>query len=145
VAGDAAGSLRMHEFDARREAYTGPVGTYQLDDPAHAIGDAIAVDDRRFLVIERDSGQGDAAQVKKIYLATKSRGRLDKTLVADLLDIANPKRLGGFGPTFRRQLSRLGRTDAQYAGRQRVHHHSPGQGAGRRQAVPLSDRGARPT
>lgn len=98
VAGDPAGSLRMYEFDVRRQAYTGQVRTYQLDDPAHAIGDAIAVDGKRFLIIERDNGQGDAARVKKIYLMGRKG---DKTLVADLLDIANPKRLGGFGTTFR--------------------------------------------
>jgi hypothetical protein len=103
VAGDEPGTLRMFEFDARTARYTGQRWTYRLDDPAHAIGDVIAVDKRRFLVVERDNGQGDAALVKKIYLATQDRrtGDLDKTLVADLLDIRNPKGLGGFGETFR--------------------------------------------
>jgi hypothetical protein len=63
------------------------------------------VDANRFLVIERDGGQGDAALVKKIYLADRrdrdGDGKLDKTLLVDLLDIANPKGLGGFGPVFR--------------------------------------------
>jgi hypothetical protein len=102
VAGDPAGALRMYEFDARAERYTGRRWTYQLDNPAFAIGDAIAVDGSRFLVIERDNGQGDAAAVKKIYLVKANRdGTLDKTLVADLLNIANPKRLGGFDTPFR--------------------------------------------
>lgn len=42
--------------------------------------------------------------MKKIYLADRRDrnrdGQLDKTLVADLMDIANPKRVGGFGPRF---------------------------------------------
>jgi hypothetical protein len=105
VAGDPAGSLRLNEFDLASGAYTGRRWTYQLDDPANAIGDATTVDEHRLLVIERDGGQGDAAKVKKIYLADKRDrdhdGKLDKTLVADLLDIANPRGVGGFGDPFR--------------------------------------------
>ncbi|WP_422769027.1 esterase-like activity of phytase family protein [Plantactinospora sp. WMMC1484] len=104
VAGDAPGALRLYEFDIARAAYTGRRWTYQLDDPGFAIGDAIAVDRDRFLVIERDNGQGATAKVKKIYLADRRDrnrdGQLDKTLVADLMNIANPKRVGGFGRTF---------------------------------------------
>ena len=105
VAGDPTDQLRMNEFDTKTGAYTGNRWIYQLDSPSHAIGDAITVDANRFLVIERDGGQGDAAKVKKIYLADRrdrdKDGKLDKTLVVDLLDIANPKGLGGFGPVFR--------------------------------------------
>jgi hypothetical protein len=101
VSGDPAGALRMNEFDVRKRAYTGKRWTYQLDDPANAIGDAIAVDDHRFLIIERDNNQGDAAALKRVYLAEKRDGTLVKTLAADLLDLADPKGLGGFGETFR--------------------------------------------
>ncbi len=105
VSGDPAGTLRMQEFDLRTRAYTGRRWTYRLDDPSHAIGDMIAVDRHRFLVIERDNLQGDAAKVKRVYLAdTRDRdgdGALDKTLVADLLDLADPKGLGGAPGTFR--------------------------------------------
>ncbi|MEU5722651.1 esterase-like activity of phytase family protein [Micromonospora sp. NPDC047738] len=105
VAGDPAGALRLNEFDLAAGAYTGRRWIYQLDAPSHAIGDAISVDQNRLLVIERDGAEGDAAKVKKIYLADKRDrdrdGRLDKTLVADLLDIADPRRLGGSGETFR--------------------------------------------
>lgn len=105
VTGDTPGDLRFSEFDLRRGTYTGKRFVYRLESTANAIGDAIAVDRHRFLVIERDGGQGDTAQFKRIYLAdTRDRdgdGLMDKTLVADLLDIANPKGLGGFGETFR--------------------------------------------
>lgn len=94
VAGDPAGTLRMHEFDLRKRAYTERRWTYRLDSPTNAIGDMIVVDRHRFLIIERDNLQGDAAKVKRIYLAdTRDRngdGELDKTLVADLLDLAGP-------------------------------------------------------
>ncbi|WP_405140740.1 esterase-like activity of phytase family protein [Sphaerisporangium sp. NBC_01403] len=105
VAGDPAGSLRINEFDVRKRSYTGRKWIYQLEAPGNAIGDMITVDENRFLVIERDNEQGDAAKLKKIYLIdVRDRdrdGKVDKTQVADLLDLANPKRLGGFGTTFR--------------------------------------------
>jgi hypothetical protein len=101
VAGDTPGSLRLFEFDLAAAAYTGKRWTYQLDDPALATTDAIAVDNNRFLVIERDGGQGDAALVKKIYLVDKRDGQLRKTLVADLLNLANPRGIAGFGDPFR--------------------------------------------
>jgi hypothetical protein len=105
VSGDPAGTLRMNEFDLRKGAYTGRRWTYRLDDPSHAIGDAIAVDANRFLIIERDNLQGAAAKVKRIYLADlrdrDGDGALDKTLVADLLNIADPRGLGGAAGTFR--------------------------------------------
>ncbi|MFB4264979.1 esterase-like activity of phytase family protein [Nonomuraea sp. GTA35] len=105
VSGDPAGTLRMYEFDLRERAYTDRRWTYRLEDPSHAIGDAIAVDENRFLIIERDNGQGDAAKVKRIYLADRRDrdrdGALDKTLVADLLNLADPRGLGGAPGTFR--------------------------------------------
>jgi hypothetical protein len=105
VAGDPAGSLRLNEFSLTAGAYTGRRWIYQLATPSNAIGDATMVNDHQLLVIERDNGQGDTAKFKKIFLADlrdrDGDGRLDKTLVADLLDIANPAGVGGFGPTFR--------------------------------------------
>ncbi|MET7330297.1 esterase-like activity of phytase family protein [Nonomuraea sp. NPDC005650] len=105
VNGDPAGTLRLNEFDVRKRAYTGKRWTYRLDSPANAIGDAISVDENRFLIIERDNNQGDAAALKRVYLADKRDrdhdGAMDKTLAADLLNLANPKGLGGFGETFR--------------------------------------------
>ncbi len=105
VTGDPAGSLRIYELDRRAQAYTGTRWKYQLESTDHAIGDFIAIDRHRFLVIERDNLQGDAAAFKRIYqidLRDRDRdGNADKTLVADLLDIADPKHLAGPGDTFR--------------------------------------------
>jgi hypothetical protein len=100
VAGDPAGQLRLNEFDTRTGAYTGKRLTYQLEAPANAIGDAIAIDRNRFLIIERDNGQGATALFKKIYVAEKRGTVLKKTLLVDLMAIANPRGLGGFGTTF---------------------------------------------
>ncbi|MBB5084183.1 esterase-like activity of phytase family protein [Nonomuraea endophytica] len=94
VTGDPAGTLRMYEFDLRVRSYAERRWTYRMEDPSHAIGDAIAVDRHRFLIIERDNLQGAEARFKRVYLAdTRDRdgdGALDKTQVADLLDLAAP-------------------------------------------------------
>ncbi|WP_061294517.1 esterase-like activity of phytase family protein [Herbidospora cretacea] len=101
VTGDPATSLRINEFDLRGRAYTGRRWTYPLDSAAHAVGDFAAVGRERFLVIERDSGQGAAAVFKKIFLVTlRKDGTTDKRQVADLMDLANPRRIGGFPATF---------------------------------------------
>ncbi|HEX8864825.1 MAG TPA: esterase-like activity of phytase family protein, partial [Lentzea sp.] len=105
VAGDTPGTLRLNVFDIASNTFSGQKWLYQLEDPSFAIGDAIAVDRNRLLIIERDNGQGDAAKHKRIYLADKRDrdhdGKLDKTLVADLLNLANPRHVGGQADPFR--------------------------------------------
>jgi hypothetical protein len=104
VTGDTAGDLRLNEFDTRTGKYTGKRYTYRLGAPNLAIGDAIAIDRNRFLIIERDGGQGATAVIKRLYIAdTRDRdhdGLLDKTLLVDLMNIADPRRIGGVGATF---------------------------------------------
>ncbi|WP_430790066.1 esterase-like activity of phytase family protein [Actinoplanes sp. G11-F43] len=104
VTGDTPGDLRFSEFDTRTGKYTGKRYVYRLGAPNLAIGDAVAVDENRFLIIERDNGQGATAVIKRIYLADKRDrnrdGLLDKTLLVDLMNVANPHRVGGFGSTF---------------------------------------------
>ncbi|MGI5505680.1 esterase-like activity of phytase family protein [Lentzea sp. CA-135723] len=105
VAGDEPGTLRLNEFDIASNRYTGKKWLYQLENPNFAIGDAIAVDANRLLIIERDGAQGADALVKRVYLADKRDrnrdGKLDKTLVADLLNLANPRHVGGQADPFR--------------------------------------------
>ncbi|MFD4642452.1 esterase-like activity of phytase family protein [Lentzea sp. NPDC058436] len=105
VAGDTPGTLRLNEFDVASRSFTGNTWRYRLEDPSFAIGDAIAVDANRLLIIERDNGQGADAKVKRVYLADKRdrdrNGELDKTLVADLLNLANPRKVGGQADPFR--------------------------------------------
>ncbi|MEV6242172.1 esterase-like activity of phytase family protein [Lentzea sp. NPDC051838] len=104
VAGDTPGTLRLNEFDIASNSFNGKRWVYQLEDPGFAIGDAIAVDRNRLLIIERDSGQGATAKHKRVYLADKRDrdrdGKLDKTLVADLMNLANPKHVGGQADPF---------------------------------------------
>ncbi|WP_394616497.1 esterase-like activity of phytase family protein [Lentzea sp. JNUCC 0626] len=105
VTGDTPGTLRLNEFDIASNRFTGKTWRYQLEDPNFAIGDAIAVDANRLLIIERDSAQGVDAIVKRVYLADKRDrdrdGKLDKKVVADLLNLANPKHVGGQADPFK--------------------------------------------
>jgi hypothetical protein len=95
---DEAATLRINEFNLRTGSYTGRRWTYRMESPANAIGDFIAIDRGRFLVIERDNFQGEAALFKRIY-AIDLTGR--KTLLVDLLNLADPRHLGGPGDVFR--------------------------------------------
>ena len=105
VAGDTPGALRLYEYDVATSQYTGQRWTYPMDAPSYAVADAIAVDANRFLTIERDGGEGDAAIFKRVFLVDRREhnadGTLVKTLVADLLNLANPHHVGGFGDPFR--------------------------------------------
>ncbi|MEO6526837.1 MAG: esterase-like activity of phytase family protein [Gemmatimonadaceae bacterium] len=86
----------INEFDLRTKRYTGRTWQYRTDEasPGDVIGDMTALDEHRFVLIERDDFQGVQAQVKKIYLIDLRRvdaqGFLEKRLVLDLLRIADP-------------------------------------------------------
>ncbi len=86
----------VYEFDLGRRAYTGRTWQYRVDAafPDAVIGDFTAVDQHRFVLIERDDFQGAEARQKKVYLVdlrrTNAAGTLAKTLVLDLLRIPDP-------------------------------------------------------
>jgi glycerophosphoryl diester phosphodiesterase len=106
VVGDPEGSLRIYEFDVQSKSWiTDTVRLYQMEEPSHAIGDFTVVNEDEFLVIERDGLSGDAAEFKRIYLVNLNEldenGFVSKELVVDLLNIADPNNLAGFGETFR--------------------------------------------
>ncbi|MCZ2204924.1 glycerophosphodiester phosphodiesterase family protein [Cylindrospermopsis raciborskii] len=101
VVGDPAGSVRIYKFDVATETYTGLVGLYQLASPSNAIGDFTPINDKEFLVIERDNNQGTSAAFKKIFKVDFSQinaqGFVPKEEVANLLDIQDPNDLNSDG------------------------------------------------
>ncbi|MBW4423579.1 MAG: esterase-like activity of phytase family protein [Nostoc desertorum CM1-VF14] len=103
VQGDPAGALRINEFDIASRQYSDNTLYYKLENPAYAIGDLAVINDNEYLVIERDGGQGDSAQFKKIFKIdlskTDSNGYVVKEEVADLLNIQDPNDLNGDGKT----------------------------------------------
>jgi arylsulfatase A-like enzyme len=101
--------LLIQEFDLNTKQYTGKTYAYKLNAPGRSIGDMTAINDHEFIVIERDNGQGNAsdpafpspAKSKKLYKIDINKvgkdGFVEKELLADLLDIADPKGIGGNG------------------------------------------------
>jgi hypothetical protein len=87
----------LNQFDLGARAYTPQKWNYRVDEefPNAVIGDLTALDGNRFVLIERDDGQGEQAQQKKIYLIDLRRvdaeGFLEKQLVVDLLRIRDPE------------------------------------------------------
>jgi hypothetical protein len=99
--------LIINQFDLETRTYTRNQWFYRLEadtTTGQSIGDFTSVTDRTFLVIERDNFEGAAAAFKKIYLVNlddiDADGFLVKREVADLLNIANPANIGGFGSIF---------------------------------------------
>lgn len=96
-----AGSSRqlpVYVFDIPSETFsTQPVLMYPLDESASAVGSFQYLGQGAFIALERDSEQSAAARVKRIYRVLIDRvdehGVLQKTLLADLLDIADPNGL----------------------------------------------------
>jgi hypothetical protein len=103
--------LIISEFSLAQRAYTGRTYAYILDNPAYAIGDFTAINDRELLIIERDGGQGlpsdprftSPARFKKIFkidlTKVDANGYLIKEEVADLLNIYDPKDVAKDGRT----------------------------------------------
>lgn len=101
--------LIISEFHLGSRRYTGKTFGYILDKANHAIGDFTALTDTQFLIIERDGGQGDAAdprftspaRFKKIFRIdlreTDAAGNLLKEEVADLMNIYDPRDVAADG------------------------------------------------
>ncbi|MEM6754098.1 MAG: glycerophosphodiester phosphodiesterase family protein, partial [Cyanobacteria bacterium P01_C01_bin.38] len=103
VEGDPSDALRIYKFDAETSKYKGLIGFYQTSVPTHAIGDFTPINESEFLVIERDSKQGDEAEFKKIFKVDISdideNGYVEKSEVVDLLNIQDPNDLNNDGET----------------------------------------------
>lgn len=109
--------LEIYEFDTRREQYTRRVFKYAKDSSdfitggtndasnIFVTGDMTHVAGDRYIVIERDDFQGPPSSAnpprqKKLYLidlseVDRATGLLKKRLLVDLLDIDDPKDIGG--------------------------------------------------
>jgi hypothetical protein len=95
--------LNFFEFDPAKMTYTGNNLVYKKDGDAVGnnivIGDMTNVGGSKYVLIERDSNSGAAAQVKRIYLVDfndkGSDGVLNKKLLVNLLDISDPRDIGG--------------------------------------------------
>lgn len=104
VAGDPLKSLRMNEFSVDSEAYTGVQYLYGLDAGGTNIGDMTAIDDHRFIVIERNGGTATSGTpFKKVFLVdttgVANGSFVKKTQLVDLMNAFDPNDLNGDGST----------------------------------------------
>jgi hypothetical protein len=94
VAGDDAQDLRVYRFDTVENRYRGELFSYRMESPTNAIGDFTQVDDHRFLVLERDNGQGATAVFKAVFLidtsVTDAAGHPLKTQLVNLMAVPDP-------------------------------------------------------
>jgi hypothetical protein len=85
------------EFDPTRHGFTGNYWLYLADQPDISLASFEAFNDRIFLVLERDTGEGPTAKIKRIYRIDLNDldddGYLDKKLVCDLMDIDDSRGL----------------------------------------------------
>jgi len=105
---DAGPGLNIYKFDLEHQQFVNrdandPSYRYRLDEGSTAIGDFTMFSPTGGLVLERDSGEGAKAVVKKIYRVDFEQldadGFLRKYPVADLLDISDPDDLDRDGNT----------------------------------------------
>ena len=84
----------IYAFDLTREQYMGVTYQYHMEAADNSIGDFTALDQYRFLVIERDAAQGAAVALKRIYQVdlrqVDAQGFLIKQELVDLLNIRDP-------------------------------------------------------
>ncbi len=106
VTGDADKTLRIDEFDIASERYTGRRFIYPLDANGTNIGDMVAVDDRRFVVLERNGStvtSPNPPPFKKVYLIdledVADGGVARKLELVDLMKLADPFDLNRDGST----------------------------------------------
>jgi glycerophosphoryl diester phosphodiesterase len=99
---DPPDEARILEFDPAARAFTGRLWRYRFLQPGHSATELVPYAPGRYLVIERDNLHGPAAVCKQVFaIRLGAPGTLvEKTLVADLLAIADPDDLGGRGPRF---------------------------------------------
>jgi hypothetical protein len=105
--GSNAAAALIHEFDIATRAFTGASWRFALPSADHAVTEFVSLASvspgcgSRFLAIERDSGHGPTATLKRVHEIHLAGSALTSHVVADLLDIANPKRIGGHPERFR--------------------------------------------
>ena len=87
----------IFEFDVASGRYTGARWEYRAESPENSVGELVALDENRFLVVESDDRQGREARFKKIFVVdlryTGEDGFLLKEEEVDLLSIRDPARI----------------------------------------------------
>jgi glycerophosphoryl diester phosphodiesterase len=103
VEGDPPRQLRLQRYDTAAGKWLPGTLIYELDADTMSVTDMSRIEGNRFVVLERDDLEGDAARAKRVYAIDLDKivpGKpLAKKLVIDLLAIGNKHGLGeGLAP-----------------------------------------------
>ncbi|HEX5162550.1 MAG TPA: esterase-like activity of phytase family protein [Steroidobacteraceae bacterium] len=108
VSGDPPRQLRVQRYDTTAGKWLPFTLIYELDADTTSVSDMSRIEGNRFVVIERDDLEGDAAKAKRVYSIDLDKAvpgkPLAKKLVIDLLTIGNAHGLaqtGAAGTPFR--------------------------------------------
>jgi glycerophosphoryl diester phosphodiesterase len=95
--GEPARQLRMQRYDTAAGKWLPFTLIYELDADTMSVTDMSRIEGNRFVVIERDDLEGDAAKAKRVYSIDLDKALpgkpLAKKLVIDLLAIGNARGL----------------------------------------------------
>ncbi|QXG76266.1 esterase-like activity of phytase family protein [Modestobacter sp. L9-4] len=99
VVGDDPATRRMYSFDTNTGKYTGLKAKVRFEVAGDSLGDMVALDVNRFLILERDNNQGPASQLKAVYLLDTRDidrdGYADKRLLVNLMAMPDPQGVAG--------------------------------------------------
>ena len=104
--GADADAARIHEFSLSKREFTGQTWRLPLTSPEHALSELVSLAAvapecaARFLAIERDSGHGGEAKLKRVREVQLAGNAVVSHVVADLLAIHNPQQIGGHATQF---------------------------------------------
>ena len=102
VGGDAPRTLRVQRYDTSAGKWLPGTLIYERDADTVSVTDMSLIEGNRFVVIERDDLQGDAARAKRVYSIDLDKAvpgkPLQKKLVIDLLAIGNARGLAVTAP-----------------------------------------------
>jgi len=94
VEGDDPTHRRVYAFDIQRRRCVRRLPDYRVADPSFLVSDFTALDQHRFVALERDNTEGEEARHKQGFVVdlrdTASDGTLAKRPVVDLLDLRDP-------------------------------------------------------
>lgn len=97
IKGDARRQLRVQRYDTSAAKWLPGTLIYELDADTIAVTDMSRIEGNRFVVLERDEHEGDAAKAKRVYAIDLDKNvpgkPLAKKLVIDLLAIGNARGL----------------------------------------------------
>jgi glycerophosphoryl diester phosphodiesterase len=95
VADDPPKSRRVQRYDTTTGKWLPGTLIYVLDADTTSVTEISRIEGNRFVVIERDDAQGDAARAKRVYAIDLDRAQpgkpLAKKLVIDLLHLGNAR------------------------------------------------------